>query len=106
MGNARLLLLLALGAFLVSMAAAAGGLYDRFQQTNERRSTQRHVNERLDASDHRQTKVLRKLLCLSQAVTLTSPDMTPAQKARALRFFRDALSLIHADSCPTQQGGP
>lgn len=92
----RIAIGMSLALVAMSLTLAGWALYDRFSETNTRRAAQQRVN-----NENRET--WRKVLCFARDEVVKSPAPA-AQKAQAVKFYKDALKLVGARPCPPLKG--
>lgn len=98
----------------LSLGLAGWGLYDRFNDTDERRAVQTAINARMlerdkevelrfAAADRRQREVIRAVLCLAQATVLADEDRTEQDKRESVVFYSRALESIDMRPCGARE---
>jgi hypothetical protein len=55
---------------------------------------------RVQQSNRNQNDAIRSVLCFFERRVKASPDITAAQKTRAIRLYGEALATIHEKRCP------
>lgn len=90
--NVSILLTLCAVVVFAALLSAGAGLYQRFQETNVRRSAQARYNATNLAT-------WNKVLCLIERGAQEDPKTTKAEKAAGAAYINSLLRSIHAGSC-------